>query len=186
MVVTAKSPWTSQPSAGDRGDIAAGGVGAIDIGGEEARARRRALHRPAPDEQRGDRGAVAARRGRALREAALFDPALDRWKAEITARLAEASQDVPDIYPGIAAIYKRKVERLTESLADPETRLDASSDIRSLIGRIVQHPGAKRGEIHATLHGSLMGILNFANDNPSPDASRVITSSASGSRRDQC
>src|SRR3546814_6134712 len=32
-----------------------------------------------------------------------------REKAEITARLAEAPQDVPDIHPGIAETYKRKV-----------------------------------------------------------------------------
>ncbi|AJA09757.1 hypothetical protein SKP52_14365 [Sphingopyxis fribergensis] len=49
------------------------------------------------------------------------------------------------------------------------------------VGKIVLHPGAMRGEIHATLHGSLMGILDFANDNPAPDANRVITSVASGS-----
>src|SRR3546814_4040154 len=78
---------------------------------------------------------------------------LEREKAEITARLAEAPQDVPDIHPGIAEIYKRKVEQLTATLVDPETRLDASGDIRSLVGKIVLHPGAKRGEIHATLHG---------------------------------
>jgi DNA invertase Pin-like site-specific DNA recombinase len=121
-------------------------------------------------------------------EDGLYQPAmkarmaeLEREKAEITARLAEAPQDVPDIHPGIAETYKRKVERLTATLADPETRLDASSDIRALVGKIVLHPGAKRGEIHATLHGSLMGILDFANDKPSPDASRVITSVASGS-----
>src|SRR3546814_78729 len=66
--------------------------------------------------------------------------------------------------------------------AEPETRLDSLSDIRSLVGKIALHPGAKRGEIHATLHGSLMGILDFANDNSAPDASQVITSVASGSR----
>ena len=121
-------------------------------------------------------------------EDGLYQPAmkarmaeLEREKAEITARLAEAPQNVPDIHPGIAEIYKRKVERLTATLADPETRLDASSDIRALVGKIVLHPGAKRGEIHATLQGSLMGILDFANDNRSPDVSRVITSVASGS-----
>ena len=106
---------------------------------------------------------------------------LEREKADITSRLAEAPQDVPDIHPGIAEIYKRKVAKLTETLRDPDTRLDASSDLRALVGRIVLHPGDKRGEIHATLHGSLMGILEFASDNPAPDASRVITSVASGS-----
>lgn len=57
---------------------------------------------------------------------------LEREQAEIAARLAEAPQDVPDVHPGIAEIYKRKVAKLTETLADPESRLDASSDIRSL------------------------------------------------------
>lgn len=126
-------------------------------------------------------------------EDGLYQPAmkarmaeLERERAEINARLTEAPQDVPDIHPGIAEIYKRRVERLTQTLADAETRLDASSDIRALIGKIVLHPGAKRGEIHATLHGSLMGILDFANDNRAPDASRVITSVASGSRGHRC
>lgn len=107
---------------------------------------------------------------------------LEQEKAEITARLAEAPQNIPDLHPGIAEIYKRKVERLTETLSDQETRPDVASDIRSLIGKIVLHPGPKRGEIHATLHGSLMGILDFANGTPPAGASRVITSAASGSR----
>ncbi len=106
---------------------------------------------------------------------------LERERAEITARLAKAPRGVPDIHPGIAEIYKRKVAALMETLKDPNTRLDASSDIRSLVGRIVLHPGEKRGEVHATLHGSLIGILEFANDNPHPEA-RVITSVAPGSR----
>ncbi|MGQ3064612.1 MAG: hypothetical protein ACT6RM_09925 [Sphingopyxis sp.] len=106
---------------------------------------------------------------------------LEREKIEITTRLAEAPADVPDVHPGIAEIYKRKVAALTATLKDPETRLDASSDIRSLVGKIVLHPGAKRGEVHATLHGSLIGILDFANDNPHSEA-RVITSVAPGSR----
>ncbi|KTD99963.1 resolvase [Sphingopyxis sp. H038] len=122
-------------------------------------------------------------------EDGLYQPAmkarmaeLDREKAEITARLAEAPADVPDVHPGIAEIYKRKVAALTDTLADPNTRLDASSDIRSLVGKIVLHPGGKRGEVHATLHGSLMGILDFVNDNPQPRATRVITKASPGSR----
>lgn len=106
---------------------------------------------------------------------------LERDRAEITVRLAEAPPHIPDVHPAIAEIYRRKVARLTETLEDPETRLDASSDIRSLVGKIVLHPGGKRGEVHATLHGSLMGILDFVGDTPQPDASRVITSVASGS-----
>lgn len=122
-------------------------------------------------------------------EDGLYQPAmkarmaeLEREKTEITARLAQAPAAIPAVHPGIAAIYKRKVARLTETLGDPDTRLEASSDIRSLVGKIVLHPGEKRGEVHATLHGSLMGILDFVNDNPQPEAGRVITKVASGSR----
>ena len=107
---------------------------------------------------------------------------LEREKADTLGRLAEAPLDIPDVHPGIAEVYKRKVAALLETLEDPETRLDASSDIRSLVGKIVLHPGDKRGEVHATLHGSLMGILDFVNDNPKPEADRVIISVPLGSR----
>lgn len=110
---------------------------------------------------------------------------LEREKADIAARLAEAPADIPDVHPGIAEIYKRKVAALTATLGDPAMRLDASSDIRSLVGKIVLHPGAKRGEVNATLHGSLMGILHFASDNSQPQATRVITKVSPGSRAHQ-
>src|SRR3546814_18952946 len=60
---------------------------------------------------------------------------LERERAEIAARLAEAPQSLPDVHPGIAELYKRKVARLTATLKDQDTRLDASSDIRSLVGK---------------------------------------------------
>lgn len=99
----------------------------------------------------------------------------------ITARLAETPADVLDVHPGIAGIDKRKVAALTETLKDPNTRLNASSDIRSLVGRIVQHPGAKRGEVHATPHGSLMGILDFVNEHPQSRETRLMTKVPPGS-----
>ena len=107
---------------------------------------------------------------------------LERQKADILARMAQAPQNVPDIHPGIAEIYQRKVERLSETLDDPETCLEASNDIRSLVGRIVLHPGAKRGDVHATLHGELMGILDFVRDSRQPAELRIITKVGSGSR----
>ena len=106
----------------------------------------------------------------------------ERERVEISARLAEVPQDVPDVHPGIAEIYRRKVARLAETLGDPDTRLDASSAIRSLVGKIVLHPGDRRGKVHATLHGSLTGILDFVNDNPQPGHRRIITKVSSGSR----
>ncbi|NML10676.1 recombinase family protein [Sphingobium sp. AR-3-1] len=121
-------------------------------------------------------------------EDGLYQPAmkarmdeLERQKADIAARMAQAPQAIPDVHPGIAEIYKRQMDRFTQALEDPETRLDASEAIRSLIDRIVLHPGEKRGEIHATLQGALMGILEFVQDNPRPVAA-VTTKAASGSR----
>lgn len=90
---------------------------------------------------------------------------LEREKAEIAARLAEAPTDVSYVHPGLAEIYKCKVARLTVTLADFETGLDASSDIRSLAGEIVLYPGDE----HTTLHGSLMGIIDLVNDTPHPE-----------------
>ncbi|MFD2430921.1 hypothetical protein ACFSUK_28390 [Sphingobium scionense] len=105
---------------------------------------------------------------------------LERQKADIATRMAQAPQAMPDVHPGIAEIYKREVERFCKALEDPETRLDASGAIRSLIHRIVLHPGEKRGEIHATLHGALMSILDFATETPRPEPI-VTTKVAQGS-----
>jgi hypothetical protein len=120
-------------------------------------------------------------------EDGLYQPAmkarmaeLERRKDEITARMAQAPQAIPDVHPGIAEIYKREMKRFTHALEDPETRLDAADAIRSLIQRIVLHPGDKRGEIHATLHGALIGILDFAQETPRP-AAVVTTKVAQGS-----
>ncbi|NTI75882.1 hypothetical protein G6L79_17900 [Agrobacterium rhizogenes] len=57
--------------------------------------------------------------------------------------------------------YRRRVERLTEALNDPDGGRQAAEALRSLIGDIVLTPGGKRGEVHATLCGELFGILDF-------------------------
>lgn len=89
---------------------------------------------------------------------------LEREKAEITARIAQAPADVPDVHPNIAGIYRRNVERFTEALNDPDGGREAAEALRSLIGEIVLTPGEKRGEVHAELRGELMGILAFATE----------------------
>src|SRR3546814_2671627 len=55
---------------------------------------------------------------------------LEREKAEITARLAEAPVGIPYVHPGIAEIHQRKVAKLTATLEEPQARLEASADIR--------------------------------------------------------
>ena len=86
---------------------------------------------------------------------------LERQKAEIIARQLEVPADIPDVHPNIANLYRRRVERLTEALNDPEGGRQAAEALRALIGEIVLTPGEKRGEVHATLCGELFGILDF-------------------------
>ena len=87
---------------------------------------------------------------------------LEARQDEIEERLATVPTDMPDIHPKIADIYRRKVERLAEALADPRDRDEAAEAIRGLIERIVLTPGEKRGEMHAALHGDLGTILEWA------------------------
>jgi site-specific DNA recombinase len=60
--------------------------------------------------------------------------------------LNQAPLDVPDVHLDVAELYRRKVERLTETLNDPEDRAEAATALSGLIDKIVLTPGAKRGE----------------------------------------
>ncbi len=102
---------------------------------------------------------------------------LEKQKVEIVARLDCSEPQPLDVNPNIAEVYRRKVARLTDALADPQTNQEAATAIRSLIGDIVLTPGDKRGQVHATLRGELMSILDFAAERiarATPGA-RVIT-----------
>ncbi len=87
---------------------------------------------------------------------------LEARQDEIEERLSTVPVDVPDIHPKTTDIYRRKVERLAEALADPRDRDEAAEAIRGLIKRIVLTPGEKRGELHAALHGDLGTIPEWA------------------------
>ena len=107
---------------------------------------------------------------------------LEGQKADIVARLGEAPPDVPDVHPDIASHYRRNVERFTEALDDPDGGKEATEALRSLIGEIVFTPGEKRGEVHITLRGELMGILDVANDVSGKKESRLMTAGEAGPR----
>lgn len=86
---------------------------------------------------------------------------LEAKQDELAERLARAPVDIPDIHPNVAGIYRRKVEHLAEALRNPQERDEAAEAIRALIEHITLTPGAKRGEIAATLHGDLGTILEW-------------------------
>ncbi|UUP17070.1 recombinase family protein [Nitratireductor thuwali] len=100
---------------------------------------------------------------------------LERKKAEIKDRMAQAPADVPYVHPNIANVYKIRVETFTEALDDPESGRQAAEALRSLIGEVVLFPGSKRGEVHAELRGELMGILDLANPDGTMRGRGVMT-----------
>ena len=61
----------------------------------------------------------------------------------------------------MSGIYRKKVERLTEALNNPEDRNEAAEAIRALVEKMTLRPGPNRGEIDATLHGELGTILGW-------------------------
>lgn len=107
---------------------------------------------------------------------------LERQKAEIMEPLAQAPADIPDVHPNIATHYRRNVERFTEALDNPDGGREAAEAIRSLIGGIVLTPGEKRGEVHISLRGELMGILDLAHANGNQREPRFMTAAVAGPR----
>ncbi len=55
---------------------------------------------------------------------------LEARQDELNERRAAVPADIPDIPPNIAIVYRRKVERLAEALADPRDRDEAAEAIR--------------------------------------------------------
>ena len=107
---------------------------------------------------------------------------LERRKAEIAERMAQAPADVPDVHPNVANIYLARVATFTEALDDPDGGAEAAEAIRSLIGDVVLKPGPKRGQVDAELRGELMGILDLAGSYQSQWVGEVRTNVAARPR----
>jgi site-specific DNA recombinase len=115
---------------------------------------------------------------------------LEARKDELTALLADAPADTPDILPSASAIYGKKVAALTKALNRKEERQAASQDLRALIEKIVLTPGPERGEVFATLHGDLATILEWTErqaigkaaktTKPAADATGLLVSVVAG------
>ncbi|MAB14118.1 recombinase family protein [Parvibaculum sp.] len=117
---------------------------------------------------------------------------LEARKTELTALLADAPEDKPDLLPTAATIYAKKVATLTKALNRPAERQEAAETLRMLIEKIVLTPGPERGEIYATLHGELRTILEWTerqsigkaakNNTPGGISSGVSVSVVAGAR----
>ncbi len=107
---------------------------------------------------------------------------LERRKAEIAERMAQAPADVPDVNPilptSIASRSGSSPRRSTIRMAGRE----AAEAIRSLIGDVVLKPGPKRGQVDAELRGELMGILDFTGSGQHQGGSEVRTNAVARPR----
>ena len=88
----------------------------------------------------------------------------------------------PLLHPNMAQEYRKRIDGLFEALQDDQTRLEASDDIRALVGRIIVSPG-KDGHADLCLEGDLAGILTLAAGAKTPahaDDERVLISLVAG------
>nr|WP_295469979.1 hypothetical protein [Mesorhizobium sp.] len=99
---------------------------------------------------------------------------LEAKQNSLTARLSDAPQDVPDIHPGIAETYRRRIERLTTGLDHPDDAAEAAEVIRQIIDRIVITPGATRRDLTITLQGELGTIFDWIERTGKPGSKPAI------------
>jgi site-specific DNA recombinase len=109
---------------------------------------------------------------------------LEARQDSLSARMADAPHDVPDMHPGIAETYRRRIERLTAALDHPDDAAEAAEAIREIIDRIVITPGPTRGDLSVTLQGELGTILDWIDRTgkpgykPAPDAASTRLSAS--------
>jgi site-specific DNA recombinase len=106
-------------------------------------------------------------------KAGMFAPAMKEEMAalgERRARLVESTRDQveepPLLHPGLAEVYRRKVEKLTDALNKQELRSEAAETLRSMIQAIRLVP--EDGELAIELVGELARILALSNEKSPP------------------
>ena len=89
--------------------------------------------------------------------------ALEAREDELNALLANRPAAEPALHPNLAHIYREKVAALHEALADPATKDEAFSIIRTLIDEVRLVP--ENGELRVEIRGALAGILSLSATN---------------------
>ena len=88
--------------------------------------------------------------------------ALEARKATLVDETKDAVEEPVLLHPGLADIYRSKVETLTEALNRDEARTEAAEALRGMIQIIRLIP--ERGELAIELVGELAGILSVTNE----------------------
>lgn len=89
---------------------------------------------------------------------------LERRQEDLAQQIAAAGEPeaVPNLHPNLPALYRRRVEALEASLADPATAMAATEALRALVDAILVFPGERRGEVTVSLRGDLAAFLHAA------------------------
>ena len=88
-------------------------------------------------------------------------------KERLTRELASAEEPPALLHPNMAQEYRKRIDGLFDALQDERTRLEASDDIRALVGRIFVSPG-EGDRVDLWLEGNLAGILTLAAGKQTP------------------
>jgi site-specific DNA recombinase len=73
------------------------------------------------------------------------------------------TERAPELHPNLPELYRRRVADFEAALKRTPTEQAAAGEIlRSLIARILVHPGKGRGEVQIQVEGSIPAILDFA------------------------
>ena len=90
---------------------------------------------------------------------------LDELEARRSALEQELAAPAPSpvrLHPNLAQVYRRKVERLHEALADPALRDEALGLLRGLIERVVLHPAGDGQEVEIV--GEIVRMVELGRD----------------------
>ncbi len=88
--------------------------------------------------------------------------ALEERKGRLLELTRDQAEEPPMLHPGLADVYRRKVEKLTQALNKDELRAEAAESLRSMIQAIRLVP--EDGELAIELVGELAGILALTNE----------------------
>ena len=93
--------------------------------------------------------------------------ALEDRKEQLLQELEHVEEPPALLHPSMEEEYRKRIDRLFVALEDEQTRLEASEDVRSLVGLIVVGPG-KNDRAKLWLEGDLAGILTLAAGKKTP------------------
>jgi site-specific DNA recombinase len=102
--------------------------------------------------------------------------ALETRKAQLVELAHDRAEEPFLLHPGLADVYRKKVEKLTEALNKEELRPEATEALRSMIQEIRLIP--RDGELEIELVGEIAGILAMGQEKrprPGGSGARQVT-----------